>query len=274
MDRREFIKLSALFSAALAVETNPIIKATAKTLGQTNDVVLYLLQQKSGKWKVRWTKHTTMTKKKIAVKNVNLETFKILEIVPEAIAEQRRRELWIEYGCSGYKGTPVDVDRTTNAGYYMTKHPNSIAYYKSDDLKENLKKICSKGGKMSKIWEHPANLAVRNSPAFREGHRKYVASGILQSDWWKEKASKGGNKTWQVQQERNFAPLKITATKHKMKNRERWLDILSNLPNRFTTQELMEVVSSKKVMHNIVNNSNLIVRVKHGVYEKNYCELY
>ncbi len=101
--------------AAMAIETNPVLKRAAQ-LVDDHSVVLYLLQNQDGKWKVRWTKHTQMTKKKISDKNVRIETFKILEILPESKAEARRRELWKEYGCSGIIGTPVGVARTTTAG--------------------------------------------------------------------------------------------------------------------------------------------------------------
>jgi hypothetical protein len=82
MNRRSFVKntIGALLWACL-----PYNKALAKLVENTSskslDVLLYVIQTKSGDWKVRATKWTDLNKEKLRYSHYNIETFKPLTII-------------------------------------------------------------------------------------------------------------------------------------------------------------------------------------------------
>ena len=65
MDRRSFLKLSTLFAAAMAIESSPILKTIANSTDHASKVLLYLIQNKNGQWKVLWSRYSELDTKKI-----------------------------------------------------------------------------------------------------------------------------------------------------------------------------------------------------------------
>lgn len=150
MERREFLKNSLGALLFGAISSNKVLASVANTLTPTSpDVLLYLIQNKKGQWKVRGTKWVDIAKKRVDPNKVLIETFKPLEIVSNDIANKRKNELWIKYGCSGEKGAPLDVIEATNrVKDNHTKSLKLINYLKSNEWKENFKKGHSAGGKI------------------------------------------------------------------------------------------------------------------------------
>lgn len=82
MNRRSFLKNTI---GALLYGLLPFNKSLAKLVENTPDkslnVLLYLIQTKSGDWKVRATKWTDLNKEKLRYSEYNIETFKPLTII-------------------------------------------------------------------------------------------------------------------------------------------------------------------------------------------------
>jgi hypothetical protein len=151
VQRREFLKNSLGALLFGAISSNKVLASVVDTLTPTSPkVLLYLIQNKKGQWKVRGTKWIDIAKKRVDPNKVLIETFKPLEIVSNDIANKRKNELWIQYGCSGEKGAPLDVIVSTNrVKDNHTKSEKTINYLKSNEWKENWKKGHSAGGKIS-----------------------------------------------------------------------------------------------------------------------------
>lgn len=117
MNRRSFLKLGALFAAAMAVETSPALKAAAKVLELDNtQVLLYLIRNHKGQWKVKGTKYVDVPKTRINQNLYDISTFRFLGTVENHVANERKLELWKEYNCSGNMGFKLDVSRSTRYG--------------------------------------------------------------------------------------------------------------------------------------------------------------
>jgi hypothetical protein len=147
MDRRSFLKLSTLFAAAMAIESNPILKTIANsTEHQINKVLLYLIQNKNGQWKVLGTKYVDIAKSKINESKFDINTFRILDIVDNSIANKRKLELWNQYNCSGQKGGILDTIESTRRIKLAPSSINTINYMNSEKRQIDLKNFRSKGG--------------------------------------------------------------------------------------------------------------------------------
>lgn len=273
MERRDFLKLSVLVSAALALESNSILR-NALELTDSNSVMLYLLQNKDGKWKIRWTKYTQITKNKITPSKVNIETFKILEIVPESIAEKRRRELWKIYECSGNSGTTVGVKRTTASGKRLAVHPNTLVYRGSELNLEHLKKAASLGGKAigpvqgkrnveSGLWSRiNKESGQRVKELFKqEEFRKRVIPKLI------EAGKRSGISNKEKGNLKSASEGGICAQGHVDTNRKRWKEIMDKLPHEFRTSDLVNV-SSEKIQKNIYYRTDWLTRTSWGFYKK------
>lgn len=141
MDRRGFLKnsIGALLFGALS--SNKVLSQVVETLTPTSPkVLLYLIQTKSGVWKVKATKWVDLYKqKRLKPCKVNVKTFKVLDIVDYEIATQRKFELWKQYNCSG-RLTKVKILEDTLYGQKAIKSEKYIQYRNSDKFKETLKK--------------------------------------------------------------------------------------------------------------------------------------
>lgn len=149
MERRDFLKNSLGALLFGAISSNKILASVVDTLTPTSpNVLLYLIQNKKGQWKVRGTKWVDIAKKRVDPNKVLIETFKPLEIVSNDIANKRKNELWVKYGCSGEKGAPLDVIESTNrVKDNHTKSEKLKTYMSSETRKENWKKAVIAGGK-------------------------------------------------------------------------------------------------------------------------------
>lgn len=149
MERRQFLKNSIGALLFGVINTNKVLASVAKDLTPTSpNVLLYLIQNKKGQWKVRGTKWVDVAKKRVDPNKVLIETFKPLEIVSNDVANKRKNELWIEYGCSGEKGAPLDVIESTNrVKDNHIKSEKLKTYMSSEKRKENWKKTLIAGGK-------------------------------------------------------------------------------------------------------------------------------
>lgn len=119
MDRRSFLKLGSLFAAAMAVEASPILRAAANLAEQYPDlkVVLYLLKNKKGHFKVKATKYRDIPKRHLRSGKWDLDSFRILDIVDSNLATDRRNELWQIHNCKGKPpGWSVDIPHSVRIG--------------------------------------------------------------------------------------------------------------------------------------------------------------
>jgi hypothetical protein len=274
MNRREFFKLSFLFGAALALESNKGLKAIVDTLSASEEkVVLYLIQSKNGEWKVRWTTWVDMPKKNLSSLKVNLDTFKLLAIVNESEANDIRNSLWIQHNCKGQKGQPVNIKKVKAAGSAVAKHPNTD-HRKPRVLSEEALEILRANGR-------------KTGPILG---KKNVESGL-----WAEISKRSGQRLKELFKQEDFRNRvipklavsgKITATKNKQRgnlksaseggicaqghintNRKRWKQIMDQLPHEFTTSELVNLCSDK-IQKNIVNRTDWVIRTDWGRYKK------
>lgn len=150
MDRRSFLKnsIGALLFAGLS--SNKVLAGVVETLTpESPKVLLYLIQNKKGQWKVRGTKWIDIARKRVDVNKVIIETFKPLEIVSNDIANKRKNELWIQYGCRGEKGAPLNILVSEDRARRAHQSPKMKQYLESEQWKINWKKGKSAGGK---VW--------------------------------------------------------------------------------------------------------------------------
>lgn len=161
MDRRSFLKLGSLFAAAMLVETSPALKAAAKILERDNtQVLLYLIRNYKGQWKVKGTKYIDVPKTRIDQRKFDVETFRFLGVVENHMANERKLELWKEYGCSGNKGFKLNVTKCTtnaiNTNRLASEQLNNLGYsfktiqFENIKTKEHQSKAGSSGGTKTK----------------------------------------------------------------------------------------------------------------------------
>jgi hypothetical protein len=246
MERREFLKLSTLFAASILLADSKL-QAIAKIADNTK-VVLYLIQNTKGQWKVLWTKYLDMPKKRVDTR-FNRSTFQILDIVDESIANQRRKQLWIQYQCSGNAGAPINVEKATKAGIHVWNHTNTKEYQNSDRKKSSIAKWCSSGGKATEQGKknvesgHWKEVQRAGTDAFIEKYK-----GTQEQSRW---SSRGGKNSAITNKERgNFDKLGKQATE---RHRARWIKILKEMPLTFTKAELADKCTGK-MSYNIINS--------------------
>lgn len=105
MDRREFLKLSTLFAAAMAIESSPTLRNAARLIEldphNPMRIVLYKVRKKSnGRWKVKGTKYVDLAHKRFDKDLFYEDSFTVLDIVDNSVAKERRKELSIEHDCA------------------------------------------------------------------------------------------------------------------------------------------------------------------------------
>lgn len=139
MKRRNFLKNSLFSLFSIAAAKNEILLNAVKNIElDSKKVLLYLIKNKKGEWKIRCTSWIDLPKKTLRISSVYIKTFKPLEIVDNKNAQKRRMELWKLYNCSGRTGANIDVVRSQKGGL-MRKNEARILF----------KKIASIGGKTS-----------------------------------------------------------------------------------------------------------------------------
>jgi hypothetical protein len=141
MERRSFLKnsIGALFFAG--INSNKILAGVVETLTPDSPkILLYLIQLKSGEWKIKATKWIDLYKeKRLKACEVNKKTFKALDIVDYEVATKRKLELWKEHKCTG-RFTEVNILENIKNGHKALKSQNYIEYRNSERFKQILKK--------------------------------------------------------------------------------------------------------------------------------------
>lgn len=92
MDRREFIKLSALFSAAISLEPSPIYRMGIDFVNNIGEfkILIFSIETIDGVLKLKVSKNTSMDNIRISSNSFNVDSFKILEIVNESLVNQKK----------------------------------------------------------------------------------------------------------------------------------------------------------------------------------------
>jgi len=173
MNRRGFLKnsISTLLFASLS--NNKILAEVVNTLTPNSPkVLLYLIQNKKGQFKIRGTKWIDIAKKKLNEDKVYIETFKPLEIVEHEMANKRKNELWIKYNCSGEKGAPLNIIESEKRARKAHVSPKMLSYLNSEEWKKNWKKGHSAGGKKSGLGQRNKESGWMNKIR-PEGQLKY-----------------------------------------------------------------------------------------------------
>lgn len=203
MNRRSFLKLGALFAAAMAVETSPALKAAAKVLEVDNtQVLLYLIRNYKGQWKVKGTKYIDVPKTRIDQNKFDVDTFRFLGVVENHIANERKLELWKEHNCTGSKGFPLDITTCMNNGINAGNINKNKENYFSDLNNFITNKQRSLGGSISSNNQKQNGTLFGGKPATKEqaalGRTKSHAimrldDGYYKSDKIKKVSSNNGN---------------------------------------------------------------------------------
>jgi hypothetical protein len=141
MDRRSFLTNSIGALLGIALTSNKVLSSVVETLTpQSPKVLLFLIQNKKGQWKVRGTKWIDVPTKKLDSNKVLLDTFKPLEIVDNEIANDRKNILWVEHKCSGQKGGPLNVEVAKQRAKKAHVSPKMKQYLESEEWKKNWEK--------------------------------------------------------------------------------------------------------------------------------------
>jgi hypothetical protein len=154
MLRRDFLKNSIGALLGVALTSNKALASIVETLTpESPKVLLYLIQNTKGQWKVRGTKWIDVATKKLNSNKVLLDTFKPLEIVDNDVANNRRNELWKIHKCSGEKGGPLNIVVSEQRARKAHVSPKMLSYLNSEEWKNNLEKGKSDGGKKSGLGQ-------------------------------------------------------------------------------------------------------------------------
>lgn len=214
MTRRSFLKLGALFAAAMAIESNSVLSAAAK-LAENNllSIMIYKIwDRKKGRWNIKGTKYKDLDKNKLSRQKYDPSTFTVLWIGDNEFAEQNRRRLWNEHNIVyKYPSFPLDIEKATRFGNmskpvlgqrWKQKILNNDPYIKDHYLYMNMQS-------QKTFREFPELLIKRNqavaigvnaflnSMSLEERKEYYLKKGAKFSEWCKlnpELASNIGKK--------------------------------------------------------------------------------
>lgn len=252
MDRREFLKLGALFSAAMVVETNPILKAAAETLDSDPlQVIFYKVREKgTNHWKVKGTKYIDIASKKFDTKRFWASSFEVLEIVDNSIAHKTKNRLWKEHGCKGSKGGGFDMHLYNRNGKIVGSRPETKRH-----MKEIQKIGASLGGKIG----GPNSAKAQKESGQIE---KFIAGGQrVRDEYWAnvtpEKKADHISKLWAGQQ-----PM-IDASHKRLE------DVYNSLPNEFTTMEMYNALE----LHGLSRPSKVMLHRKYREQPNGYTKI-
>jgi hypothetical protein len=189
MNRRDFLKnsIGALLFGALT--SNKVLASVIESVPKDSlDVLLYLIQNKEGEWKIKGTIWTNLAKERLDPYKFNLDTFKPLKIVDNLDANKVKKFYWAEYNCSGkcvslnYLQSYKNGVKAKESGQFIEfvkiggksksdrkiKHLKSLTekYGKSIGKKNTesglLKSICSSGGKVGGKVQFKKGLGIHN----------------------------------------------------------------------------------------------------------------
>lgn len=185
MDRRSFLKnsIGALLFAGLT--SNKVLAGVVKTLTPDSPkVLLYLIQLKTGEWKIKATKWVDVPKKRLREVNVIRESFKPLEIVDVTNLSKRRNELWDLYKCTGRKGhllkfgiemtdeiknEYISLGKRQKGKILSTETKNKISKIKKGTItKEETKEKLRKIAKETKQYLIAANVWSNKSSEYKK----------------------------------------------------------------------------------------------------------
>jgi hypothetical protein len=184
MDRRSFLKnsIGALLFGALT--SNKALASVVDTLAPDSPkVLLYLVQLKSGEWKVRVTKWVDVPTKRLNEPNIIKDSFKPLDVVDIKDVTTRRLELWKEYNCSGRIGHLISIgipmDEQMKNEYGKEASKNHTGKKRSDEIKQNISKATigrtspRKGVKVSQETKNKMSQSAKIK-IFTEEHRNNI----------------------------------------------------------------------------------------------------
>lgn len=250
MDRREFLKLGALFSAAMIVETNPILKAAAETLDSDPlQVIFYKVRERgTNNWKVKGTKYIDMASKKFDTKRFWASSFEVLEIVDNSIARETKSRLWKEHGCRGKKGGGFDMTLYNKNGKLVGSRP---------ETKQHMREIQKVGAPLGGKTGGSGKAQIKSGKI-----NDFIAGGQrVRDEYWAnvtpEKKADHISKLWAGQQPRIDA------------GQKRLEDVYNSLPNEFTTMEMYNALES----HGLSRGSKVMLHRKYREHHHGYTKI-
>jgi len=172
MQRRSFLKnsISALLFGVLS--TNKVLASTISTLTpESLNVLLYLIQNKNGDWKVKGTKWTDIKSARLSKLYYNLNTFTPLDIVDNSIVNNVKEKYWKEYNCKGR--CPKNVN-------YLSSYKTGLKAKESGQLAEAHKLSLGASHRIHpEYWEeHGKKIGEQNK---ENGHMDF-----LHKNWGKD----------------------------------------------------------------------------------------
>lgn len=212
MNRRSFLKnsIGALLFGTLT--SNKVLASVVESLSSDSiDVLIYLIQNKKGEWKVKGTIWKDVNRARLSQFHYNLDTFKPLQVVDNKIANNVKENYWKEYNCSGRCSKNINYLSSKKSGINATKSGqltnarinsygrNHIMY--KDWWKEHGKKIGElnkKNGHLNKLHksldkEHYVKMGKKGSEiVVREKLGIHSATKEQRSEWGKVSGIKGG----------------------------------------------------------------------------------
>ena len=179
MNRRNFLKLGALFSAAMVVETNPILKAAAKSISHDpNKVVMYMIKKiETGEIYIKAKFGMALDRTPLNIDIWDASSFKVLDIINAENGEASRKYFWDLYGTAKYPHRPLQMLLYRKASKIMRENNPDI----------NSKSIHSSISQGKKGKKGGAIRAKQFTPEYIENQYK-----ILREHTTAETCKKGG----------------------------------------------------------------------------------
>ena len=179
MNRRNFLKLGALFSAAMVVETNPILKAAAKSISHDpNKVVMYMIKKiETGEIYIKAKFGMALDRTPLNIDIWDANSFKVLDIINAENGEASRKYFWDLYGTAKYPHRSLQMLLYRKASKIMRENNPDI----------NSKSIHSSISQGKKGKKGGAIRAKQFTPEYIENQTK-----ILREHTTTETCKKGG----------------------------------------------------------------------------------
>jgi hypothetical protein len=196
VERREFLKNSLGALLFGAISSNKVLASVVDTLTPTSPkVLLYLIQNIKGEWKIKASKWVDLPKSKLQPTKVIQSTFKPLDIVDLNQVVIRRKELWKEYNCSGKMGHLVSLGICFDDE--MKEEYKELGYRHKGKIvsKETLKKM-SEVNKGKKHTEETKQICRQKSIGLNVGRKRTEEQRKKISE--KRKGSKASEKTRKI----------------------------------------------------------------------------
>lgn len=156
MNRRSFLKGSIASLLLGTLSSNKVLASAINTLTpESLNVLLYLIQNKNGDWKIKGTKWTDIKTARLSQFQYNLNTFKPLTIVDNSIVNNVKERYWKEYNCKGR--CPKNVN-------YLSSYKSGLKAKQSGQFAEATKKSYGASHRMyPQYWkEHGSKMGKLN----------------------------------------------------------------------------------------------------------------